>query len=130
MKETLQFLGYMKKIKENKTKAERERDRLTESMQSEKTNEYLKNRNYFAQQKDEFYKVKEETTKFSSIDSFVFPVLSRAFTMNAGDKFWIEDGKWLRRRTKEIVRSLKLPKCMLTMRVWRGNCLKRERIAD
>ncbi|XP_037039354.1 cilia- and flagella-associated protein 53-like [Bradysia coprophila] len=64
MKESLQFLGYMKKMEENKTKVERERDSLTESMHSGKTNEYLKNRNYFTQQRDEFYKsIYEERRK-------------------------------------------------------------------
>lgn len=57
MKEALHYLGYTKHIDEEKSMADREKDILIEKMQNEKNNEYLKNRNYFHQQRDEFNKV-------------------------------------------------------------------------
>lgn len=57
MKETLHFLGYLKNVDKEKSTAEREREMLTESIQNEKDQEYLKNREFFHQQRNEFNKV-------------------------------------------------------------------------
>lgn len=57
MKETLQFLGYTKNMEKEKSMAQQEEDISTENLQNEKTKEYLKNRNYFQRQRDEFNKV-------------------------------------------------------------------------
>ncbi len=57
MKETLHFLGYTKNVEKEKSEIEMETDISTETIRNEKTNEYLKNRNYFMQQRDEFNKV-------------------------------------------------------------------------
>lgn len=57
MRETLHFLGYTKTVEKEKQMAERENDILTENLQNEKNKEYLKNRNYFQRQRDEFNKV-------------------------------------------------------------------------
>lgn len=58
MKETRRFLKYRKTVDDEKTKLERENDHSTESLQNAKTDEYLKNRNYFIQQRNEFNKVR------------------------------------------------------------------------
>lgn len=57
MVETLHFLGYTKNVAKEKSLAEREKDNLTEAMQKDENERYLRNRNYFHQQRDEFYKV-------------------------------------------------------------------------
>lgn len=57
MKETLHFLGYTKNVVKEKSLAEREKDILTETMQKDENQRYLTNRNYFDQQRSEFYKV-------------------------------------------------------------------------
>lgn len=57
MKETLQFLGYLKNVDNEKTMAERESEILTENIRKEKNEEYLRNREFFHHQRDEFNKV-------------------------------------------------------------------------
>lgn len=57
MKETLHFLGYAKNVNDEKSLVEREKEILTKNVQNVKDDEYLKNRNYFNRQRDQFYKV-------------------------------------------------------------------------
>ncbi|KAJ6632607.1 hypothetical protein Bhyg_16213, partial [Pseudolycoriella hygida] len=56
MKETLLYLRYTKSANEAKSAAKREEEISTEKMQSEKDCEYRKNRNYFVEQRDQFYR--------------------------------------------------------------------------
>lgn len=57
MKEILNFLEYKRNVEKEKSMVERERDILTENVQNESNSKYLKNRNYFHQQRNEFNKV-------------------------------------------------------------------------
>lgn len=57
MKETLHYLDYRRNINNEKSMADREKNILIENMQNLKNKEYLRNRNYFDQQRNEFYKV-------------------------------------------------------------------------
>lgn len=99
MKETLHYLGYTKNIDKEKSMADREKDILIENMQNQKNAKYLKNRNYFHQQRDEFNKV----------NSGIRPILcrdfsskfSRVFMTNAGNKLWIEVINYNKKKSKK-----------------------------
>lgn len=126
MKETLHYLGYTKNIGKEKSMADREKDILIENMQNQKNAEYLKNRNYFHQQRDEFNKVNSRICLILCRDfSFKF---SRVFMKNVGNKLRIEVINCYEKKTKKLMKSLRLTKSTQTIRIWRVSCLERKRI--
>lgn len=98
MKETLHFLEYKKNVDKEQEQAEQEVDILTEAMRNEKHNEYLKNRSYFNQQRDEFNKVMFAKGRiifllFLNIFCFISEHLRRALETDNGSKTTIATRK-------------------------------------
>lgn len=102
MKETLQFMGYAKSIDEEKFMMERENQLSTESIQNQKTEEYLKNRNYFIDQRDKFNKASIWIYCFSGL----FPSnVSTVTTLHSFQSIYDEQWQQIMDRRQRLIQE-------------------------